>query len=365
MAGTSGTAAEGSVRRVRVTVRSAVLLVGGFVAVLAFRNAFVSAHRVLGWAAACAAVAVLVEPVATFLGRYIPRVAAVLLTFAVVGAGVGALVFGTVDDLDGEISRLQEIAPEATQRLEDRDDEIGEVARDLDLGTRVETFLDELDDRVGSGSSTLAENAPTLPVYFVNAILTIFLLLFGPGIIDGGIRQVRDEGRRRLVRTVLADAAQAARRTVVALFGQGLAIGVLAWGVAVLLELPAPIVLGLVAGVAAMLPDVGILLGVFPMLALTAGLESVRTAIFVFVGAAVLQAVEALVVRERVSRWGVAVGPAVIWIVALVGFTLHGVGMAVYGVVYAVFGLAVLERLPADRQRLRDEQAVSTPAAPG
>lgn len=351
------TVADDAVRRVRITPRSALLIVAVVVGFIVLRNAFVSAQRVLGWAAASAAIAVFVEPLVTWLGRYIPRVAAVILTFVVVGVGIGALVFGTVEDLDREVARLQRAAPAATERLESRDDELGEAMRDLELSERVDVFLEELDQRIGSGGGTLAENAPTAPVYFVSAILTIFLLLYGPGIVRGAAGRIDDDHRRRLVLATLYEAGTRARRTVAAMLGQGAVIGLAVWAVATVLDLPAPIVLGLVAGVGAMLPDVGILLGVLPTVALAGGLETGREAVTVLAGAFVLQAVEALWLRQRVDRWGVAVGPAVVWVVAVVGYTVHGPGMAIYGVVYAVFAVAILERVPAVRRSIDEAES--------
>src|SRR5690606_27006566 len=105
-------------------------------------------QRVLGWAAACTVTAVFVAPLVTWLGRWIPRIAAVLLTFVVIGVAAVALVFGTFDNLDREIRSLQRVAPDATERLEERNDEIGSAMRDLELSSRVEVFLDEVDERV-------------------------------------------------------------------------------------------------------------------------------------------------------------------------------------------------------------------------
>jgi len=343
-------AARRSVRTpVRITTRSVALFVATVVAVLVLRSTFVAAQRILGWAAASTATAVFFAPVASFLGRYIPRVAAVLLTFLVIGVAAGALVFGVFDDLDREVARLQEVAPDATQRLEERSDEIGSVMRDLELSSRVEVFLDELDARVGSGSSALAQNAFTFPVYFVNAILTIFLLVYGPGIVRGALGQVEDEARRVRIAATLHDAVLRARRTMAAILGQGAIVGLVVGGAAWLIDLPAPVVLGLVAGVAATIPDFGILLGVLPTVALTAGLEDGRIAVALLAVAFVAQAVEALHVRHIVDRWGVEVGPAVVLVVVLLGYTLHGPGMAFFGVAYAVFALAVIDRIPAGR----------------
>lgn len=353
------------VTAVRITVRTAVFTVALILGVFVLRNAFASAQRVLGWAAASVAVAVLIEPLSTWLGRYIPRLAAVLLTFVVVGVGIGALVFTTVSDLDREVDRLQEVAPSATQRVEERDDDLGAVMRDLALSARVELFLDELDDRVGSGTDALAENAPTAPVYFVSAVLTIFLLFYGPGIVQGGASRLRDEHRRLLVLAVLHDATQRARRTVVAMVLQGLVFGALVWAAATVLEVPAPVVLGLVAGLSSVLPDVGIILGVLPTVALAAGLESGRAAVLLLAGALVLQMFEAMWLRQRVDRWGVAVGPAVVWVVAVVGYTMHGPGMAVYGVIYAVFVVAVVDQVPAARRSLDAAEVPGSPAPSG
>lgn len=342
-------------RHVRLSVRSTVLIVGAVLSVFALRNAFVASQRVLGWAVAAAIAAVLVEPIVGVLGRWIPRVAAVLLTFVVAGSAIAGLVFGSIDDLDREIGRLQRSAPAATERLEARNDELGEVMRDLDVSERVDVFLQALDDRVGSGSGALAENAPTAPVYLVSAILAVFLLLFGSRIVHGAAAQMTDADHRTLVLDVIFDAVAHARRTIFALVAQGVVIGVLVWATAQVLDLPAPIVLGFVAGVAAMLPDVGILLGVLPTVALTAGFETARLAVGVLAAAFALQAVEALVLRHRIDRWGVAVGPATVWVVVLVAFTLHGIGAAVCAVVLAIFAVAIADRVPDLRTAMHAE----------
>jgi len=345
-------------RTVRISTGTIVSLAGVLLAVLVLQNAFVASQRILGWAAACTATAAFVAPLVSWLGRWIPRVAAVLLTFLVVAVAAGVLIFSAFDDLDREVRSLQRVAPDATARLEARDDEIGDAMQDLRLTRRVEVFLDEVDGRIGSGSDALAQNALTVPVYFVNAILTIFLLLYGPGIVRGALTLVDDEVRRARLAQVLEEAVVRTRRTMAAMLGQGalfgVAVGTLAW----LLDLPAPVVLGLVAGLAATIPDFGILLGILPTLALTAGLEDGRLAVAMLAAALVLQAVEALHVRPHVDRWGVEVGPTVVWIVVLLGYTLHGPGMALFGVAYAVFGLAVVDRLAADRPAAGDAPAL-------
>ena len=345
----------------RLTWASAVLLVSVFIAFVVLRGAFIAAHRILGWTFACIAVAVFVEPIVEALGRFIPRVLAVILTFVLFAGVAGILVFGTVDDLDREVARLQEVAPDAIADLEDRDDELGRLARDIELSERSETFLDELDRRVGSGSGALAENAPAAPVYVVCAVLTIFLLVYGPAMARGAAKQIDDPTLRRLSFRVLAHAAVRARRTVSALLTQGLVIGGLTSVTGQLLDLPAPVVLGLIAGVGAMLPDVGIVIGTFPTVALTAAFNGIGWSVAVLLAAVVLQLVEAVYVRRRILGFGVDVGPAVVFVVAMVGYTLYGPGMAFYGVVYAIFALAVIEQVPDARAALEADVALPVP----
>lgn len=342
---------EPPVRVVRITWTSAILAVSVVVGLVLLRAAFVGAHRVLGWTAASIAVAVLAEPVAGWLGRWIPRVLAVLLTFTVVAGAIGALVFVTFDDLDGEVDRLQAITPGAIEDLEERDDELGRVVSEVELSTRAEVFLEEVDARVGSGGGTLAENAPTLPVYLVCAVLSIFLVFYGPRIARGVGGQISDPDRRDTVMRIVARATIRARRTVTALLAQGMLVGVASFGIATVLDIPAPIVLALIAGVVAMIPDVGVLMGTFPIVALTAALESIPLAGALIAAALVAQLFEAFYVRRRIRSFGVDVGPAVVWIVALIGYTIYGPGMAIFGVAYAIFALSVIDQVPEARER--------------
>lgn len=351
---------EGPERIVRITWSTAVLAVSVVLGFIFVRGAFVAAHRVLAWTAAAIAVAVFVEPIVDKLDRWMPRGIAVALTFLAIAGVAGGLVFGAVADLDNEVQRLKQVMPDAIEQLEERNDEIGSVAREIDLSRRSESFLDALDERVGSGSGALAQNAPTLPVYFVSAILTIFLLVYGPKIAQGAVEQVAEGRRRQVFTNVLSNATHRARRTVSALLTQGATVGLVVFGTAKLVVLPAPIVLGLIAGVMAMLPDVGILMGVLPTVALIAALESVGLAVVVLSVALVVQLVEAFYLRRQVKEFGVDVGPAVIWIVALVGFTVYGPGMAFYGIAYAIFILAVIDQVPAVRAELDRELILPT-----
>jgi putative heme transporter len=338
-------------RTVRITWSTALLVVSVVLGFVVLRAAFVAAHRILGWTAASVAVAVFVEPIISFVDRFLPRVLSVIVTFLAIAAVVFGVVLGVVNDLDREVARLQDEAPGAVADLEARDDELGRFAADIELSERTETFLDELDERFGGGEGTLAENATAVPVFLVGVVLTIFLLVYGSGIASGAARQL-DDRRRLVVSVVLRNAAQRARRTVAVLVVQGAVVGLLAAGAAATLDLPAPVVLGLVAGVGAMVPDLGILLGSLPTVAAAAAFDTPTSAVLILLSAFVLQLVEVFHVRVRANDYGTPVGPAVVSIVAVVGYAIYGPGMAVYAVVYAIFALAVIDQVPTARAAL-------------
>ena len=101
------------------------------------------------------------------------------------GAGaLGTAAVGTTylvfDEVQGAIDRLETAAPTAAASVEAREDRLGEVARDIHLETRVVSFVDALGDRITGGDDVLRTTAGTAPTYLVSAILTVFLMTYGP-----------------------------------------------------------------------------------------------------------------------------------------------------------------------------------------
>ena len=174
--------ATGTVERrsYRLTGAAALTIVGTIVGLVVLKEVFVAAHRPISWAVAAVAAAVLLDPIVDRLAVHIRRVPAVLLTFLAIGAiGVGTayLVF---DEVEQALDRLEAEAPKAADAIEDRDDRVGELARDFQLSARVDDALGALDERVTGGEDVLVSTAGTAPAYLVCAILTIFLMTFGP-----------------------------------------------------------------------------------------------------------------------------------------------------------------------------------------
>lgn len=333
---------------IRLTAGSAGLLVGGVLAVLVLRNVFVAAHRVIGWSIAATVAALLISPLVTRLARHIPRIVALLVIGVVIAAVAGGLVFGVFDDLAAEAAVLAERAPSAAARLAARDDGIGQVAVDLRLEERARDLASAIDDRFGARSAALTSTAGTLPTYFVCFILTVFLVLFGPRIVEGGFGQLADERRRQRLRRVVHDGVARSVRYLWAAMAQAMVAGALLYAVAAALDLPAPIVLALVAGIVAMVPYIGLFVGALPVVLLAAGFESVTAAGLLLAGVVAVQVFEALWLRRRVDDRTLHVGPAVPVIVGAVGFEVYGLGGALYGAAIAVVLLGVADAAATD-----------------
>ena len=336
------------------------------VLVVVGERVFVAAHAPLSWAVAAGVVAVLIDPIVDRLDRRIPRLPAVIIALLVTAAAVWGVIYVAVDDLSDGVDRLGEAAQEAAGELEDRDDGVGQLARDADASRRVDLFVEALDERVAGGDDVLASTAGTAPTYFVGGILTLFLMSYGPRLARSAVEQLPDERARREVTEIVATALQRSRRAILLTVAEGLVVGLGVAGVARLLEVPAPAALGLAAGIMALLPHVGLVLGTIPLMLLVLALRSDAATVVTVVVVVACQLVDSFWLRRRISLHSVHVGLLVPWVVALVGYTVYGVGGAAYGLAFAVFTLAVLDELGRrTRNRTPLDEPAGTPARSG
>jgi putative heme transporter len=334
-------------RRLRLTPMAAVTIVATIVGLVVAQRVFVAAHRPLSWAAAAVVAAVMLDPVVDRLAVHIRRVPAVLLTFAAlaaVGVGTAYLVF---DEVEQALDRLETAAPDAATAIEDRTDRVGELARDFDLTDRITDGVAALEERVTGGGDVLRSTAGTAPTYFVCAILTVFLMTYGPRMARAALEQDRDLLRRARTAAIIGPAVQRARLAAVFAIAEALWVGLAVGALAAALDLPAPSAVGFTAGVLSLFPYVGFTLGTIPLLLLTLGFRSLLAAVVLLILILTLQLLDSMLIRPRFAQRSVDVGLVVPWVVALLGYAVYGVGGAAYGVAFAVFGLAALDRLDA------------------
>lgn len=332
-------------RTVRLSWAAAATVVATLAGLVVAEQVFVAAHRPLSWAAAAIVAAVLLDPLVDLLGRQIPRVAAVLLVLVAAGAVAVGTVYLVFDDVQEAIDRLKVAAPDASASVEDRDDRLGEVARDLRLEERVVSFVDAFEERLTEGDDVLRSTAGTAPTYLVSAILTAFVITYGPRIAAAALAQDPDLERRRRVADVAHHGVARARRAIVLTVGEALAVGLAAAGAAAWLDLPAPSAVGFAAGLMTLLPHVGLVFGSLPLLLLTVGFDTGATAVVLAVVVVALQVLDSFVIRPWIGRRSVSIGLLAPWIVALLGYAVYGVGGAAYSLAVAAFVLAALDRM--------------------
>lgn len=330
----------------RIVVLVAAIVCG----VVVVRNIFASASQVIGWAVAASLIAMLLAPVVQGMDRRMPRALAIVVTFVmVVALAVGVTWLYTTSVLD-QVEQIRESGPAIAEEIEQRDDRIGQLALDAGLSDQVTELTDRLAEQTGSGGDAIRSVALSAPPYFVSMILTIFLLLFGPRMVSGGLDQL-SERRRERFRPALAAATHDTRIYVWASIAQGVANGLALWGAGTLLDLPAAGLLALFGGLVSTIPYVGIGVSWLPIAALGLGTASGIAVGVVVVLAIAFQVAEWFVWRPFVDVRSLHVGPAIPVISAIVGFGIYGIGGAIYGCVIAVFALALADQLaPGDRE---------------
>lgn len=334
-----------SVAHIRISASSVVLVFASVIAAVVLKNVFVAAHRPIGWAVAAALLAALLLPAVNWLDRYLPRFLALLMTLLAFGlVFVGAWV-GVRLNIGDELDRLKHDAPEAAGKLEAEHSWLA----DFELSRRVDDLIAEFDSSTSSSSSTaeVQRAAGAASSYFVSGIMTLFFMIFGPRIIGGGLAQLPASRRRRWEKLV-AGAVADARAYASVMAAQAVVVGGVVGLVAFALELPAPLLLGLIAGVGSILPTIGVVIGAIPTLLFAAAFASSRGALLALVVVLALQAIEVAVVHPVVRRRSGDVGPALTVIVSLIAFELYGLGGAVYAFLALVLVMSLLRRLGID-----------------
>jgi predicted PurR-regulated permease PerM len=344
---------------VSVSLGSTLLVIGAVVAAVGLANLFVAARRPLAWAAAASVAAWLLSGVVDILGRWVPRGLAVLMTVLGLVLVAGGGWVGVRATLAAEVDQLRTALPAAASDLETR---FG-AAADFNLVERTTTFVEDLDDRVGIQAQVTAA-AGTASAYLVSAILTLFLLGYGPRFLSAALRQIADPARRAAVTAVVDQASRAARTYLLIVLVQAIVITTVCSAVFYLLDLPAPFVLGLLVGWLSAIPYFGILLGGLAPLLVAVTEPHLLTYLVLAALLVGLQSVDVLAVRPRADST-VRVGPALILAGILIGFELYGFGGALYGTALLVLFWAVLWAMPDRSSQLPVGDGPGTAAPTG
>ncbi|MDQ4132245.1 MAG: AI-2E family transporter [Actinomycetota bacterium] len=344
-------------RRLRISPRSAVLAVVLLGATSGLLVMVAAAQRVIGWMLVAATLAGLLHPLVRVLERRLPRGVAVLVVMGGLVATAAAVGYDLVDDIRSETRRLQAAAPARAGELE-RSERFGELARDLNLADRTRRFLDQLPERLRGGTPAEAlRAAATRGVAFLaTGVLTVFLLLHGPGLARAAIRQVPDPARRERLELIGIDVYRRAFGYARSNLGMALAAGLFAYAVARAAEVPGPAPLGVWVGLWDLVPLAGAAVGALPIVVLAAATSGERALVVALVFVA-YQLMENLLVQRRVEAGTLRVGPFLTLFSGLVGLELSGVAGALLCVLAVTVAVAVAVAVaPAEAESRRGNE---------
>ena len=330
--------------RLRVTTRSVVVAVALLGLTLALLRLFAAAERVVGWILMAAAVAGLLHPLVSWLGRRVPRglaVAAVGVASLAASAGV---VYGAVDDLVEEGRNLQSAAPRRAAQLEEG--RFAALAQEFELVERTERFVEEAPERLRGGTAAEAIRAATTRgvAFLTVAVLTLFFLLHGPRLAEAAVAQVSDEGERARWRLVAFLAFRRgfgyARGTLLL----AAVAGLVAFALATRASVPGPAPLALWVALWDVVPLFGAVVGALPIVGLAAA-DSPSKALVVAAAFVAYQVLETAVLQRRLERRTLRVGPFLTVVGGFAGLELYGIAGALLAVLALALGLAVVEDL--------------------
>jgi predicted PurR-regulated permease PerM len=301
-----------------------------------------SAERVIAWVLSSAAVAALVYPFVGYLDRFMPRALAILTVFVVMIGAIGLVVYGFVDDIQRETRRLERAAPARAAELERG----SELFRELELRERVANLVEEIPQRLQGGSAAEAlRSAANRGIAFVaSAILTLFFVIYGPAMINGAIEQVRDPRQRARVDRIVHRSSRRAFGYARAMFVKAIVLGVIAWSVATVANVPGPAALGVWVGLWSIVPVGGVLIGAIPIVAF-AGATSATRAIVVAVVFVAIAVLDLFLVKPRLERATMQLGSFVSVLAGFAGLELYGLSGALLAILAAALFVAALQEL--------------------
>jgi predicted PurR-regulated permease PerM len=326
--------------RVRLSVRSALALVFALGLTFLVLSIARDAERVIAWALSAMAIAALVYPAVEWLAhfRFVPRALAVFLTAIVLLGTIGFIGYKIVNDVSDAMSSLQEAAPQRAAELEQN----SEFFREIKLKTRVTNLVDAIPQRLaGGGAPEAIKSAATQGVAFLAGfILTVFFVLYGRRLLDGGLSLIEDDGARQRTAFVIRDGSHRALFFARVKLWEAVVEAFLAFTIARAAGVPGAAALAVWVGLWSFLPVAGVVIGALP--------------IVVFAGAHTLQRAAAvaacflviLICDWLVNRWlerrTVYVGSFALVLAAFGGLELYGLSGALLFMLGAVLLIAII-----------------------
>jgi predicted PurR-regulated permease PerM len=310
--------------------------------------------------------AVGVDPMVQWLGRLgVRRGWAVTIIFVGLASFLALFAVLLVPPLVQEVRQFADALPGYVSELQRRQDWIGSLARRVDA-TKIEEFVADIPSHVGSSLGTIIGVAGTVlgRVFdlFTIGILSIYFMLALPRL-PRTVASLTRPAHRAQVDAVLRRSIEKIGGYVSGNLITSAVCGVLTALALVALRVPYAVPLGLWAGVADLIPQVGSYLGAIPaiLVALTEGPGHGLAAAAFFIA---YQQFENYILAPRVYQNSIDLSPAAVIVSTLVGGTLAGFAGALLALpVAATVKVLMTDVVLADRLRQRAEEPASPPEA--
>ncbi|WP_298235275.1 AI-2E family transporter [uncultured Azohydromonas sp.] len=293
----------------------------------------------LGFASVLAAILLraLAEPIARRLG--VPDGVALGLAVLLVLALLGAVLWLFGAEVASQATQLIDQLPRAWEALR-------QVIERSQLGAMLLAGMKEAGPNLGPLLTQLSHATAATSGALVGLLLVAFggvYLAGNPGLYRRGLLKLFPRAARTQVDAVIDSSGQALRLWLVGQLAVMVAVGLLTGLGLWLIGMPAPLALGLLAGLAEFVPYVGPIAAALPglLLALTLGPELGLYALAVYV---VVQQLESNVITPLVARRMLELPPAlVLFSVVALGLVLGPLGLVLAAPLTVVLAVAVAQ----------------------
>jgi predicted PurR-regulated permease PerM len=316
-------------------------------------------RKPIGWVLTATFIAVALSGPVNRLNRHMRRGVAITLVYLgliLVPVGLGALV---VPPLVTQGTNLAEDLPSYANDVQDyvsKNKRLRELDDKYDVTGQLQKQADQLPAKVGDAAGILSD----IGLGLVNSvfalinilILSIFIVSGGRGWVDAALR-LRPEGERERMRRILDHTSSAVGGYVQGALTIALIAGVQAFIVMELLGVPFAAPLGVLAGVASLIPLVGASAAAILIGLVTLFNDFPTDTIIWAVWAVIYQQIENNIIQPQVQRRTVQVQPIVVLVAVLFGSTLLGILGAIVAIPIAASIQIVLREWWAWRQEVK------------
>lgn len=274
-----------------------------------------------------------------------PRWLALLTVIIGLIVVLGLISWGFGAQVSSELEALTSLLPDAWAQLQERIE-----------GTSLAPLLDNAAERAGSMFGNGISQIGMVVVSMGGSVVNFFALIVGmvyfaaqPDVYRRGLLLLAPIKSRPRLGEALDDSGKALRfwlgGQLVAMVVTGLLVGISMW----LLDVPAPLGLGLIAGLLDFVPLVGPLVAAIPAL-LLAYTVSPQTALFVLIAYTIIQQIEGNILQPLVQQRAVNLPPAMLLFSLFAASTLFGIAGLLLAAPLTVVVFVMVNRLYVTRE---------------